>query len=262
MIDSNRLKTSIHIEKLKFASRQDYFDFFIENNFAENINGILENPKMVSAIHEHWHGQGSNGCIFALLAARERDERGWKQLILTDEIDSIISNKTLGYINTSIQEAIDDSSIEVLSLLFSKIDSYEHLVKLIKSLIQLELINLTYEEEIDDKVILSLRTPVNDPKVLSWLMAFAPFDSFPKTRQSPITEIAIRVKPKPKEQFYRLTKGDDDAHLADLPIPHSVKVSERIWDNTLKRTAIILNEKPNIFSAAKTTFTLPAKYWH
>jgi len=147
------------------------------------------------------------------------------------------------------------------SILFSKVETYPNLIRLIKSLISIDLIILTHEEIIEDKVILSLRTPINNPKILSWLMAFAPFDSFPRTRQSPITELAIRVKPKPSEQFYRLTKGNNDAHLADLPIPYKVNVSERIWDNTIKRTKMILNENPNIFSAAKTTFTLPYKYW-
>ena len=145
--------------------------------------------------------------------------------------------------------------------MFSKIITYGQLSRLIKALLTIDLIKLTHEEVIGDKVILSLRTPINSPEVLSWLMSFAPLDTFPKTRQSPVTEIAIRVKPKPDEQFYRLTKGDGDAHLADLPIPYKVKVSERIWDNTLKRTNLILGEKPNVFSAAKTTFTIPLDCW-
>lgn len=260
-MDFTVINKSIHIAKLKFSTKEDYFDFFINQAMATNHEEILESKNLLSAMHEHWHGEGKNGCIFALLAARERKDYGWNQLIITDDVKTIGSNKTLIYINKSIQKAIDDPKCEVLSLLFSKINTYIDLVKLIRSLLEIESIFLSNEEIIGSQVVLSLRTPINSMEVLAWLMAFGPFDSFPVTRQSPITEIAIRVKPKPAEQFYRLTKGDGDAHLADLPIPHREMVTERIWDNTYKRTRLILGKEPDVFSAAKTTFTLPKDVW-
>lgn len=252
---------SAKFDRLEFPTRKDYIKYFIENQFCENENEIWGNEKFVSIIHRHWHGEGRNGCIFALLAARKAEERGWQDFVITKSIDLIESEDTKALIRKRIIKAIQDSNCEVLSLLFSNITTTKDLVRLIKQLLEIDIIRLVDEKVFDKWVALALRVPINSDEVLSWLMAFAPLDYFPQTRQSPIVEIAIRVKGKPDNLFHRLNNDKEAAHLADIPLNFLDHVMEKTWTNTLKRTRVILGEEPNHFSSAKVTLTIPKKEW-
>lgn len=260
-IDSSIARSSDEFGNLQFPTRQDYSEYFLKKGIVHDEEAIWENQEFVSIIHRHWHGEGRNGCVFALLAARKAETVGWQDFVITKNIDSLENDNTISLLTGKIEEAIANPNCEILSLLFSRIVTTEELVRLICQLLRIELIHLTEEKEVDDLVTLAIRIPINEEGVLSWLMAFGPFDYFPQTRQSPITEIAIRVKPKPKIQFHRLTPDREAAHLADLPLDYSNKMMEKTWDNTLKRTRIILGREPDEISAAKTTFSLPKKHW-
>lgn len=255
------IEKSAQFGKLKFPTREDYVNYFIAEGSVKTEDEIWNNESYVSVIHRHWHSEGRNGCIFALLAARRTEDFGWQDLAVTQSISEIESTKSLKFIDTKIQEAINNPKCEVLSLLFSKINTDEEIARLIVSLLKCNSIFLEEEQTFDQWTILALRVPLEKGSALSWLMAFGPFSYFPQTRQSPITEIAIRVKPKPKEQFHRLSKDKDAAHLADLPLDYLEEVMEKTWTNTERRTRHILGEEPNHFSAAKTTFTLPKDVW-
>jgi len=246
---------------LKFSTRKDYTNYFLQKGLVKNEAEIWDNEKYVSLIHRHWHGEGRNGCIFALLASRRADELGWKDFVLSKTVDELEKSNTLSLIESTIESAILDPNCQVLSLLFSKITNDEQLVRLIVYLLRGQSIILVDESEYKKLVTLSLRVELQNKEVLSWLMAFGPFSYFPETRQSPVTEIAIRVKIKPDVQFHRLNKDKDAAHLADLPIDYKEEVMETTWQNTLRRTRIILGSEPNQFSAAKTTFSIPKNIW-
>lgn len=254
------IKKSVRVSNFEFSTRQDYIEYFIENGILDSEEQLWKNKEFVSTIHRHWHGEGQNGCIFALLSARGADKRGWTDFVVTEMVDDI-DNNLLSLIEKKILSSIKDPKCQILSLLFSNITTTRDLIKLIKKLLSIEIIQLENESIFDDWITLALRVPLNTENVLSWLMAFGPFDYFPKTRQSPIIEIAIRVKEKPIDLFYRLNNDRETAHLADLPLDYEDKVMERIWNNTLKRTRTILSEEPNHFSAAKTTFTIPREEW-
>ncbi len=259
-INPNIKRTAI-FGNLKFPVREDYVTHFLENGLVKDEDEIWSNENYVNVIHRHWHGQGRNGCIFALLAARRADELGWKNYIVTEDIDAIEAGDLTTIVERQIQEAIDNPNCEILSLLFSRVITDEQLVRLIVYLLSLNNIFLEDEHVINDYITLSVRVPIQSRNILSWVMAFGPFSYFPQTRQSAITEVAIRVKPKPEIQFKRLSKDYDAAHLADLPVDYKDEVMEQTWENTLKRTRIILGGEPDHFSAAKTTFTLPNKLW-
>ncbi len=255
------ISKSAQFGNLRFPVREDYVKYFLDSGVVATEKDLWKSDKFVSLIHRHWHGEGRNGCIFALLAARKPDEIGWKDFVVTGSIDEIESGDTETLLKNLITLAISDPNCQVLSLLFSNIYTDNDLVRLIRFLLNMDIVKLVDEQEIDDLVTLSLRIPLNSDNVLSWLMAFGPYDYFPQTRQSPITEVAIRVKTKPDIQFHRLNKDNFAAHLADLPLEYKDEVMEKTWENTLKRTRYILGEEPNQFSAAKTTFILPIKIW-
>lgn len=258
--DQNKLDKSVKIGNLSFSNRDDYAQYLVNYGFAADPNEIWINEDLVKAIHSHWHGMGQNGCIFALLAARE-ERTPWNKYVFCEDLARLNSQSTVKKIDVLIQQAIEDDACEIISLLFPQITSFEEIAELILILSKTDSIFISNKEEIEDKITISLRVEIAS-EILSWVMAFADLGSFPITRKSPITEVTIRVKPKPEEQFYRLTPSEKEAHLADLTIPYETKIAERIWDNTLNRTRLILGEEPNIFSAAKTTFTLPLDLRH
>ena len=257
---NNSISKSAHFDRLEFPVREDYINYFIENNIVKTESQLWNNEELVSVIHRHWHGEGRNGCIFALLSARQAVQRGWENYVITNiepYNDDLLKNE----IEKRISDAIANSNTQILSLLFSNITTTEVLVKLVKWLLTIDIVKLENEQKFGNLITLALRIPINSEEVLSWLMAFGPLEYFPQTRQSPIVEIAIRVKEKPVEIFHRLNNDREAAHLADLPVDYKEDVMERIWNNTLKRTRLILGEKPNHFSAAKTTFTFPIEAW-
>ncbi len=258
---NSSISKSAYFGKLEFPTRKDYVKYFLDNKVVQNEKEIWDNKEYVSIIHRHWHGEGRNGCVFALLSARNAEESGWQDHVITKKIEVIEKDDTKVQIQKRIKKAIVDSKCEILSLLFSNITVDLELIRLIKQLLIIRDFSLSDKKIIDDHITLALRIPITSDGILSWVMAFGPYEYFPLTRQSPITEITIRVKPKPEIQFHRLNKDKDAAHLADLPIDYKVSVTEQIWQNTIKRTRIILGEEPNHFSAAKTTFTLPRRLW-
>ena len=92
-------------------------------------------------------------------------------------------------------------------------------------------------------------------------MGFGPHDSFAKTRQAPYTEIVIPVKPKPDNTYRRHSQDKESAHVADQHIDLDEKVMDRLWENTYKKTRIVLGHEPDVFSGARTTFTIPEESW-
>lgn len=85
---------SAKFDRLEFPTRADYVKYFIDNNVVKEKEELWRNEEFVSIIHRHWHGEGRNGCIFALLAARKAEERGWSDFVITKEIDAIESVNT------------------------------------------------------------------------------------------------------------------------------------------------------------------------
>lgn len=257
----NSINRSAMFGRLDFPTRKDYIEYFIGSEIIKSEAELFDNVDLVSLMHKHWHGEGRNGCIFALLAAKGHQELGWKDFVITKGMDAIEdSNITNLEISKKISEATKDPKCEVLSLLFSNITKEDDLVRLIKYLLTSDEIFLQDQLDVDEYVTLQLRVEIV-PGVLSWLMAFGEYPYFPLTRQSPITEIAIRIKPKPEKLFHRLNKDENAAHLADFPLPYQDDVMEKTWKNTEKRTRYILGEEPNELSAARSTFVIPKSLW-
>lgn len=260
--DSLRGKRSEKFQQLSFSNQADFFQHVIEAGMAIDEDGIRADSKLIDRIQRSWHTQGRNGCIFAVLVAKNHVETRWVNQVFTERIDSLCTTACLERIGSIIRKSIVDTECEVLSLIFSNVVTTSDMVKLIRALLTTEEVLLQGEHVRGKMVTLELRVPVTaDGKVLAWLMAFGNYDFFPITRQSPFTEIAIRTKTKPTKLFHRLTPDRDAAHLADTPLDYDDAVKEAVWDQTLKQTRIILGEEPNEYSAARTTFVLPLKDW-
>ncbi len=259
-IDSSISKSN-EIYGSSFPIRVDYESYLLSHGYIDDAKDAWSDPKLVTMIQQHWHHTGQNGCVFAQSIAYKREEIGWESDVIYN-----LNPETLNYIDNRISVAISSLDNEVLSLLFPNIITPEQLVVLIVWLSNVPCMNIEFDIPIDDYTIIGLRIPLgNDGEVQSWLVGFAPMDYLPNTRQSPITEIAIRTKLKHDKLFHRLNQNKNEAHLADVQLDYSEDVMEKLWQATKARTSFLLGgevERRNIKSAsAKVTIAVPTDLW-
>lgn len=127
------------------------------------------------------------GCIFASIAAKNPKKYGWKHVILD------VNHRK---IDESVDEAINDSDITTLSLIFSSVVTEKQFVEFIEELKLCKNIFLEQNELFGDYLCLGFRVRVGES--VSWVSGFGNFEFLPKTRRSPYVELTFRVKPKPK----------------------------------------------------------------
>ncbi|RQX43135.1 hypothetical protein [Staphylococcus warneri] len=245
-----KIKSKI-IGKRKFSNREDFI-----NTYGESV---FKNEELVKKIHQYWHSKGQNGCVFAQkLSKLDEEKNGWYKKVFytihTSEIDTII------------KESISREEVEVISLLFPNITTEVEVIKLVKKLISQSQYVFMQKPVLynESEICIPLRINIakkDKPQVLSWVMTFAPLDSYPNTRQSPIFEIAIRVKEKNENIYKNLNQSRSDAHLADTPFYLPESIVDSTWNATFKNTQYLLGQKPDLKSAAKTTLTVNLNKW-
>lgn len=92
-------------------------------------------------------------------------------------------------------------------------------------------------------------------------MAFGLFAAWPRTRRGPVLELAIRVKPKPHDLFYKLNDDPAAAHLADTQFGADLESMERLFERTARTTRDVLGHDPDHLTAAKATFSFQEDEW-
>ncbi|MBZ4223021.1 hypothetical protein LAE98_13180 [Bacillus wiedmannii] len=170
VIKNEELSKSKVIQKRKFPNRENYEQYFGDSN-------IWSQEQMVKLVHKHWHGRGQNGCLFAQHLAKEsNDKTGWHSSVILEGMN------TVSKLDDTIERAIKNPDIEVLSLLFPNVVTIEQLSTILKEWIrELKLIFLESATKYENRICLSLRIDLEDSGVISWLMMFAPFIFFPNT---------------------------------------------------------------------------------
>lgn len=187
------------------------------------------------------------GCAFAAIAANNPEQYGWYHRLLSPRPE---------FIDAEITEAIAERNITTLSLIFPEVDSRGKLLELVDTLQRCACVFLEQDSLYQGSRCLGFRVRLG--RLTSWVTGFGNFPFFPVTRQAPFTEIVFRVKPRPDYNRMMKKAPDDVVHLADLHmlgIPDTV--FKKLWQLSLERTARLLGHKPDLRSAAKTTFTLP-----
>jgi hypothetical protein len=253
---SRDISTSTQIGDRQFPARLDYEQYFIQKGIVTTPEEFWGNDDLIIAAQRHWHTAGQNGCVFAQTAATKSEAVGWQSLVSHDAEGAELQKQIQAAI-----EAIEQPGVENLSLLFPHITDPSDVARLVRSLPQVSDRFQIFERPYEDRVITAIRMRLNDDGVLSWVVGFGPFDFLPTTRQSPITELAIRTKPKPPEIFHRLSKDPMAAHLADVQLGVSDQVMERLWTATQAQTHELLEGQDRAFSSAKVTYAFPAEYW-
>jgi len=211
-------------------------------------------------VQKHWFINGQHGCVFAQVIAKRAEQLGWEQLVIGEELEEI-THQTLFELDQAITRSTNDPACQLLSFLFPAISAPDALAVLVSRLICSDRIYIGAESLDEEFATIGLRTIVGTPDVVAWIIGFSPAASMPATRRAPCTEIIIRVKPKQAGLYERLNQDFSTAHLADVRLPAGTIIYDRLWDETIERTARILGTEPREYANAKATFRIFKDHW-
>jgi hypothetical protein len=217
--------------------------------------------EVAAAVQRHWHEQGQTGCLYAKTLARKAAPWQWSALVLGVKDGDGLPVVDADRVERALQAAIDAPGADIVSLLFPRVCSLSGLKKLIADLTSRTSISSFEVREHPGAVIIGLRMGIKATGALSWIMAFGPFAAWPRTRRGPVLELAIRVKPKPHDLFYKLNDDPAAAHLADTQFGADLETMERLFERTASTTRDVLGHDPDHLTAAKATFSFPADAW-
>lgn len=254
-----KLKRSNYISGKFYSDRDDYIEY-ISKKYNIPKNEVLENDELVIELTQNWFKQGQVGCGFAQYMAGDADKFGWRFIV---EKESEYTKSSISKLYGRINEHLQASGDEVLSILFPNIDSDVRFAELIQSLVEYTPFFIENTQEYSEELILlSLRLDISGNKNNSWIMALGPFSNFPATRQCPITQIVIRLKVKDTGRMYHKAKNVSDAHNADMPVDMiEPRKQDALWEISFKNTERVLGHKPDNLSAAKYTCPIPKKIY-
>lgn len=259
----NTSRLAHHLVHDPLEARRSCPQHLVAEGLVKTEDELWHDEALVVAVQNRWHRKGFNGCVFAQAVASKASELGWRHEVIAEEINTDNRKTIAKSIEIAIEKARTGPDVRILSVLFPQVKEVPHLVDVTRLLVSDEVpsVFLVNKEVAEGHIALSLRISISESKQLGWIMGFGPFDFFPNSRHSPVTEIVIPVKPKPASVFHRHSHDQSAAHVADIPTNLDDSVMEHLWHATHSRTRYILHGEPNQFSAARTTFTLPITKW-
>lgn len=210
----------------------------------------MKEQSVVNAQLEFYRN-GASGCLFAAHVASNPTKFGWR--LSVSELDE-------NNVEKIIQEAASEPEISMQSIIFPSILNEEDLIKLLLFMKNGNSFTLEQEQEVAGLMCLGYRIRIGNK--LSWVTGFGDFYFLPKTRQAPFTEIVFRSKPRPDYSIVMKEAPPDVLHLADLDVG-SMKKSKfkALWFGSFETTERLLGQKPDLRSAAKTTYSVPIRIW-
>ena len=196
--------------------------------------------------------KGGAGCLFAAHAARDPAKFEWRLSVLSEVKATLIEDL--------VESAIIAKNVSTQSIIFPSIlelDDLRHLLEVLKNVPS---ISIEQEEEFMGMICLGYRIKVGNLK--PWVTGFGGFNFLPKTRQSVFTEITFRSKPRPDYRWLMKEAPQGVIHLADMDMK-GMKENQfkSLWYGSFARVEEILGQKPDLRSAAKTTFAIPVGLW-
>lgn len=198
-----------------------------------------------------FYRKGGAGCLFAAHAARDPAKYGWRLSVST--VESV-------RIEELIQSAIYLADVSTQSIIFPSVMASEDLKNLLLILKETPSVSLEQEEQFEGTMCLGYRVSVGNLK--SWMTGFGSFDFFPKTRQAVFVEIVFRTKPRPDYDWVMKETPTGIIHLADMDMKGMRENQfKALWYGSFDNTENVLGHKPDLRSAAKTTFAIPLELW-
>jgi len=194
-----------------------------------------------------FYRRGGAGCLFAAHAAGDANKYGWRMSV--ESVDK-------ASIEARVASAIAAPNVSLQSIIFPSIVTDDHLLDLLAVLNDSSSFLLELTGRVEESVCLGYRVKIDD--AVSWVTGFGSFDFFPETRQATFVEIVFRTKPRPDYATVMKEAPVGVLHLADLEMKGMGKNKfMSLWYGSLDNTEKVLGCKPDLRSAAKTTFAIP-----
>ena len=198
-----------------------------------------------------FYQSGAAGCLFAAHAAMEPEKYGWQMSVAQGCGRSI---------EPYVQEAITRPDVSTQSIILPFVDDEEQLLEFLLDFENIPLVFLEKQAPFGDSVCLGYRVSI-DSKI-SWVTGFGPFLFLPHTRQAPFTEIVFRTKPRPNYTEVIKEAPPNVIHLADMDMGNMKRSKfQALTDGSFTNTQKMIGHKPDLRSAAKTTFAVPMMLW-
>ena len=254
-----RVPGSVHFGTWQFATRGDYENHLLKEGAVTRRQDIWENQALSQEVQRHWLSTAQTGCNFARVMVSNPQKYGWETVVLSHSPKEVRTQQWRDLVDAALFRAIHSPDCQVISLLFPRIVKPADLVGLLQSIFLTKHVTLEAQPHEASVTTVGLRVQVED--VMSWVLGFGPFDFMPTTRRSPVTDLTLRVKPKPEKGFEKLTPDRTATHLADVPLNVGEAAYQRLWSSTVQRTAIMRGEEPCHYSKARVTIALPTRLW-
>lgn len=198
-----------------------------------------------------FYKRGGAGCLSAAHAAHNPSRYAWRLSVCEPDAEKI---------DGLVREAITLPAVSTQSIIFPSVIHAKELQDLLYVLRKVPSFSLEQEEEYEKMMCLGFRACINDK--VSWITGLGGFSFLPKTRQAVFTEIVFRCKPRPEYQWVMKEAPENVLHLADMDMKGiGENKFKALWYGSLDTTERVLGHKPDLRSAAKTTFAVPLHLW-
>jgi hypothetical protein len=198
-----------------------------------------------------FYKRGGAGCLFAAHAANNPSKYEWRLSVCEVSAEGI---------EALVQEAVTLPAISTQSIIFPSVIRSKELSALLSVLQEVPSFFLEQEEEYEKMMCLGYRTHIGEN--VSWVTGLGGFTFLPKTRQAVFTEIVFRSKPRPDYEWVMKEAPENVLHLADMDMKGiGENKFKALWYGSLDNTEKVLGHKPDLRSAAKTTFAVPLHLW-
>ncbi|MBP9842501.1 MAG: hypothetical protein KBC62_00695 [Candidatus Pacebacteria bacterium] len=198
-----------------------------------------------------FYKRGGAGCLFAAHAATNPAKYEWRLSI---------SEVNAAQIESIVQSAIALHGVSTQSIIFPSVVHVKSFKNLLATLQKVPSFFLEQEQEFENMICLGFRVKIDD--MMSWVTGLGSFTFLPKTRQAVFTEIVFRSKPRPDYEWVMKKAPKNVLHLADMDMKGMRENKfKALWYGSLDNTEKVLGHKPDLRSAAKTTFAIPLNLW-
>ena len=249
---------------MSFPRRQDYIQQMRELGLISDEPGFVADDRLTEAVYLDWLLRPQVGCVFAQLLARPVYRTGVRTVVARGSSGLGEPRELAIQIARLVDESVEDASTEALSVLLPQVIDVERLTRFAWALGHQP--GWTIEQKRlwrKTTVPIGLRVEIGIG-VVAEALGMGPFDTFPTTRQCPVTTLEIRTKTKGAKRS-QPPKTHLAAHLAALPVDHKLLKHPEFGIRFSKFTPAlrkrILGGQGDLRARAAVTYSVPAAIW-
>ena len=248
---------------MAFPTRQDYVQNLQEHGLVVDEAGFVDDDRLTEAVYLDWLFRPQVGCVFAQLLARPIYRTGVRTVVARGSSGTGDPSELAIQTAHLAEESVRDASDQAMSVLLPQVRDPVVLANFAWQLAKQPGWLIEKEQLWRNTLVrIGLRVQIADG-VVAETLGMGPFEVFPTTRQSPVTTLEIRTKPKGAKRS-KFSKTGRATHLADIPIGHKLTPAEfgsRFGTFTPWLKKRILGKRGDDRAKASVTYSVPAAIW-